>query len=557
MSPASFLYWDTIMIKIAQAQINTTVGDIKGNVDKIVSYIKQGIHENAAAIAFPELAITGYPPEDLIYKEHFVRQNVKALKKIASLSKKIIILIGFIDAHKSNVYNAAAVCCDGKVQKIYHKQKLPNYGVFDERRYFSRGRSVDSFFKIKNIKCAVNICEDIWHENGPYIKQAQKGAKIIFNLSSSPYDYTKYKTREKILQSAAQKTGCHIFYTNLVGGQDELVFDGGSMAFDDAGKLISAAKQFEEGLLITNVVKGPISATDAYSVELLHNKVVKKAKKIETIYRALALGTKDYISKNGFKKVVIGLSGGIDSAVVAAIAVEAVGADNVVGVSMPSRYSSKGTRNDAKQLAQNLNIEFKEIPILPLVDAFSDTLKPYFKGLKANIAEENIQARIRGNLLMALSNKFGWLVLTTGNKSEMAVGYCTLYGDMCGGFAVIKDVPKTMVYDVARFINSGEKEIVPNSTIERPPTAELRPNQKDQDSLPDYDMLDAILTGYVEQHQSLTRLSRKSSQNEAAKVIGLVDRSEYKRRQAPPGIKITPRAFGRDWRLPITNQYKE
>ncbi len=545
------------MLRVAQAQINPTVGDLKGNTKKIIAYIEKAKGNKADIVVFPELVLTGYPPEDLLHKDHFVKDNIKALKTIAAKSKGIFAIVGFVDKDSKGIYNAAAVIDNGKIGKVYHKQKLPNYGVFDEQRYFCEGKSGSGMFTLNKVKCAVNICEDIWHDKGPFKEQAKKGAAIIFNLSSSPYDYTKLKQRERLLAKRSKQTKAYIFYTNLIGGQDELVFDGGSLVAAPNGKIISSADRFKEELLINDVHKGPIKAAKAYGRNIT---VVKKAKpqtQIASIYNALVLGTKDYIGKNGFSKVVIGLSGGIDSALVAAVAVDAIGRDNVIGVSMPSKYSSKGTQTDAKRLAKNLGIEFKEIPIRSLVGAFDRALKPYFKGLKANVAEENIQARIRGNLLMALSNKFGWLVLTTGNKSEMAVGYCTLYGDMCGGFAVIKDVPKTKVYALCEYRNAQGKTVIPVSIIKRAPSAELRSNQKDQDSLPDYGLLDELLSGYVEKHQSFAKMAGKGRKNAAIKAINLVDLSEYKRRQAPPGIKITPRAFGRDWRLPITNKYKE
>ena len=545
------------MIRVAQAQINPTVGDLKGNLKKILSYIEKSKAKKADVVVFPELVITGYPPEDLLHKDHFVKDNIRALKQIAPVVKGIVAIVGFVDQDKNGIYNAAALIENKKVKKVYHKKRLPNYGVFDEQRYFKPGKSGAGLITINKVKCAVNICEDIWQDKGPFKGQARKGAKILFNISSSPYDYTKLKQREQLLSKRARQTKTHIFYTNIVGGQDELVFDGGSLAVDPAGKVIASSAQFSEELLLTDIHQGPISVTRAYGREITTSTKAKKLSQIASIYNALVLGTKDYVQKNGFSKVLIGLSGGIDSALVAAIAVDAIGRENVVGVSMPSKYSSKGTQNDAKRLAENLGIEFKEIPIGSLVIAFDKILQPHFKGQKPNVAEENIQARVRGNLLMSLSNKFGWLVLTTGNKSEMAVGYCTLYGDMCGGFAVIKDVPKTKVYKLCEYRNAQGKTIIPVSILKRPPSAELRANQKDQDSLPDYDTLDNLLAGYVEKHHSFTRMAQKGRKGQAKQTIGLVDRSEYKRRQAPPGVKITPRAFGRDWRLPITNKYRE
>ncbi len=539
-------------MRIALAQINPTVGDLKGNYDKILDFIRRAETQGADIVVFPELVICGYPPEDLLLKEHFIRDNLEVLQSLIKKIKGITVIVGFVDVDKKKrLYNAAAIIADGKLKGVYHKHDLPNYGVFDEKRYFDSGTSPDVFL-IDGVKIGVNICEDIWVDRGIYLSQAKKGAKVLINISSSPYDIDKLSAREKLLQTRARQTKTFLCYVNLVGGQDELIFDGGSMVTTPQGKIIANAKQFEEDLVVVDLPVGKNNVKKS-----IQRHVMPKFSQIERIYKALVLGTRDYIRKNGFKKVIIGLSGGIDSALVAAIAVEAIGKDNVIGVSMPSRYSSVGTKTDAKGVARNLGIEFKEIPIESAVESYAKILEKEFSGLAPNIAEENIQARIRGNILMALSNKFGWLVLTTGNKSEIAVGYCTLYGDMSGGYAVIKDVFKIKVYELARLCNARGKEIIPQSVIDRAPTAELRENQKDQDSLPEYDLLDQILIDYVDEHKSPAQISQKTEKSVVDKVVKLVDASEYKRRQAAPGVKITQRAFGKDWRLPITNRYQE
>ena len=539
-------------MRIALAQINPTVGDLKGNRKKILEFVHRAKGQEADIIAFPELALCGYPPEDLLLKEHFVRDNLKILQSLVKEIKGITAIIGYVDCdQKKNLYNAAAIIADGKIKDVYHKNALPNYGVFDEKRYF-QSKAKPQVFSIAGIKAAVNICEDIWVERGIYLDQVKKGAKVLINISSSPYDVDKLAKRGKLLKLRARQTKAYFCYVNLVGGQDELVFDGNSMVVSPQGRVMAMAKSFEEDLLVVDLPVG--NKDNKKSLPVSSRSPVNF---VEEMYKALVLATRDYIEKNGFKKVLIGLSGGIDSALVAAIAVDAIGKDNVVGVSMPSRYSSTATCADAKQMAENLRIQFKEIPIEEIVHGYDKALEKEFKELEPNIAEENIQARIRGNILMALSNKFGWLVLTTGNKSEFAVGYCTLYGDMSGGYAVIKDVFKTKVYELARWRNSQGQDIIPQSVIDRAPTAELRENQKDQDSLPEYALLDKILADYVDQHKSPAQLVKKYNKEVVEKVMRLVDCSEYKRRQAAPGVKITQRAFGKDWRLPITNRYKK
>ncbi len=534
------------MFKIALAQINVTVGDLASNARKILEHIQQAQKAKADVVVFAELALCGYPPEDLLLKGHFVDNNIKALGALAKKVRGITAIVGFVDSDgKGKIYNAAALIEDGAIKEVYHKHELPNYGVFDEKRYFSPGVT-DGLCKIKGVSVGVNICEDIWVEQSIYAIQTKQGAKALINMSSSPYEVGKINAREDMLVRRAKETKAFVIYVNLVGGQDELVFDGGSMVIAPNGQVIGRAKQFQEEVLVVDLASKS-------------NLIAAKSEATAEVYQALVLGTRDYVHKNGFGKVALGLSGGIDSALVAAIAVDALGKDNVIGISMPSRFNSKATRADAAQLAKNLGIAFKEIPIKGVLAGYLKLLGPYFDGLPSNSAEENLQARIRGNILMAFSNKFGWLILTTGNKSETAVGYCTLYGDMSGGFAVIKDILKTKVYELARWRNGLQQEpLIPKSTLLRAPSAELKDNQTDEESLGAYEHLDEVLQAYVEGHESLAAMATgKITLPYAQKTVAMVDRNEYKRRQAPPGIKITPRAFGRDWRLPITNKYKE
>ncbi|MGE0267774.1 MAG: NAD+ synthase [Candidatus Omnitrophota bacterium] len=559
------------MLRLSIAQINPIVGDLNGNKRKILDFINKAKNLQADLVVFPELAVCGYPPEDLLHKEHFVSDNLRTLKNLAKEVSGITVVVGFVDiGNKKEIYNAAGILAQGEIKGIYHKEELPNYGVFDEKRYFTPGNN-NNIYTLGYDYFAVNICEDLWIENGIYQKQALQGASLIINISSSPYDIQKHRSREKLVKKRAQETNSFFCYANLVGGQDELVFDGGSFIVNPKGKIMAEAHRFEEDLIAVDIslsesrerkykpfdiveIMQPIHKNKTRTISKYLNKDLKP---IEGVFKALVLGTRDYVFKNGFQKVLLGLSGGIDSALVAALAVEAVGAENVVGVTMPSRYTSKETKSDAKTLAKNLGIEYLEISIEGIFKSYLDTLSGPFKGIKADTTEENVQARIRGNILMALSNKFGWLVLTTGNKSEVAVGYCTLYGDMSGGFAVIKDISKTQVYKLVELFNLRHNPGIPESIIKRAPSAELRLNQKDQDSLPPYDMLDEILKGYVEQHKSPSVLSRKFDNKIVSEIVRKVDISEYKRRQAPPGIKITQRAFGKDWRLPITNKYQE
>lgn len=571
-------------IRIALAQINPTVGDLSGNPRKIISYIKKAKKIKADIIAFPELAVTGYPPEDLLLKPHFVQDNIEALHRIKAATENIVSVIGFVDSD-DGIYNAAAVISNGKLIDIYHKKHLPNYGVFDEYRYFRAGNKYP-VYDLGGIKIGVTICEDIWHEKSPAIVQALNGASIIINLNASPYHIGKALLREDIVSQLASKCEASVLYVNMVGGQDELVFDGGSFVSDEAGSIVARGEQFRERLIVADLkVKGRNRALTVGSRRTLKSIVLKdeSVKKIKIgpvlnqgskplnrkrsfhalsvqgeIYGALVLGTKDYVRKNGFKGVVVGMSGGIDSALVTTIAVDALGKDNVHGIFMPSVYTSKESYEDVRRHVKKLGIKIMTIPIDTLFNNYLKTLSKYFKGKKADITEENLQARIRGNLLMAFSNKFGCLVLTTGNKSEMSVGYATLYGDMAGGFAVIKDVPKMMVFEICEWRNRKEgRALIPERILWKEPSAELKKDQLDSDSLPPYSLLDPILKAYVEEDRSFDEIANMGcDMTSARRVISMIDHSEYKRRQAPPGIKITARAFGRDRRFPITNKYK-
>ncbi|MHB8846265.1 MAG: NAD+ synthase [Nitrospirota bacterium] len=564
-------------LRIAMAQINPTVGDLAGNRDRIIDTIGLARKAGADLVAFPELAVTGYPPEDLLLKPQFVQDNLRTLKEIQKATKGITAVVGFVD-RKDLLYNAAAVLHNGDLAYVYHKILLPNYGVFDEYRYFRPGNRYP-IITLRGVALGVNICEDIWFTEGPTRSQAMAGAEVIININASPYHKGKGRERLKMLAERARENNVIVSYTNAVGGQDELVFDGQSMVIDGKGRLLASGKQFEEDLVITDLKvpdRKPAVArsktehfesidriilserTGPKKIALPARKTVRSLPVCEEVYHALVLGTRDYVRKTGFKSAVIGLSGGIDSSLVAAIAVEALGRENVVGVFMPSQFSSRESREDALALAKNLGIHFLEVPIQQTFDSYLNTLRNEFARTRTDVTEENLQARIRGNLLMALSNKFRWLVLTTGNKSEMSVGYATLYGDMAGGFAVIKDVPKTLVYEICRCINRLKgKTIIPKRVMTKAPTAELRPNQKDSDSLPEYDVLDPILKAYVEDDKPFREILKLGFDRKTVeRVIRLVDSSEYKRRQAPPGVKITPRGLGKDRRFPITNRYK-
>jgi len=571
------------MLRVCLAQINPVVGGLADNRDKIINYIGKAKGLRADIVVFPELCLSGYPPEDLLLKPHFIEANKKELFKIAGATKSILAIAGFPYAEKGKIFNAAALIRDGKLRGVYKKVFLPNYGVFDEERYFSSGDKCQVISFGKQIRIGINICEDIWYAQGPQATQALLGgAKVIINISASPFCSQKIEQREELLSCRAKENNSCVLYCNLVGGQDELVFDGGSLAFDNRGKLLARGKQFEEDLLTVDLHletiklnRQPKKISFSMPKESLvylslpeleeksalpsSNRIEKKLGHLEEIYSALMLGLRDYVRKNNFKKVVLGLSGGIDSALVAVLAVDALGKENIVSLTMPSMYSSPGTKFDAKKIAGNLGIKLINIPITKLYKAYLTLVQDYFKGGKPGIAEQNIQARIRGNLLMAFSNQFGWLVLATGNKSEISTGYCTLYGDMAGGFALLKDVPKDLVYKLSAYRNNqGKKKLIPESVFRRPPTAELKKNQTDQDTLPPYPLLDKILDLYVEKDKGLSEIIRKGfNARTAARVISMVDKNEYKRRQAPPGIKITPKAFGRDRRMPITNAFSD
>ncbi|OGR79265.1 MAG: hypothetical protein A3I11_08260 [Elusimicrobia bacterium RIFCSPLOWO2_02_FULL_39_32] len=545
-------------MKIALCQINSTVGDIESNAKKILDFHHRAVSQFGADLTiFPECALPGYPAEDLLLRKNFIQKNMDCLKELAFQIKDSFAIVGFINKDKNGLYNSAALLGSSKILELYSKQALPNYGVFDEKRYFEPGQKT-KIFKILNIPMGISICEDIWVKHQPNIcvKQSKLGAKILINISSSPFFAGKFKLRLNLLKKRVKESKCPLIYVNLVGGQDELIFDGRSTAIDHRGNLIALAKSFEEDIKIVQVESSKKSNLSFIKVEKNKEELILE---VEEIYKALVLGTKDYVEKNHFKSVLIGLSGGIDSALTAVIAKEALGKEKVIGVTMPSRYSSNETLDDAKKIAENLNIKFMRIPIENLFKTYLETLTPHFKELKPDITEENLQSRIRGTILMALSNKFGSLVLTTGNKSEISVGYCTLYGDTAGGFAVLKDVPKTLVYKLAEFINKKEgKEIIPATTIKRAPTAELKPNQKDQDSLPPYDLLDQMIQYYVEEDQGYKELLKKGFESGiVSRVIKLIDSNEYKRRQSPPGIKITPKSFGKDRRMPITNGFSQ
>lgn len=560
-------------VRVAVAQINTVVGDLSGNAQKILFCMNEAVQKNADLILFPELAITGYPPEDLLLKPHFVKQNLKYLRKITAAVKDIILVTGFVAQSGGSIYNSVAIMNDKKINYIYNKKHLPNYGVFDEKRYFAAGKE-NALLKTKDFSFAVNICEDIWI---PRIDSAERDflsqADFLVNISASPYHMDKIKERQKILVKKATELSIPVIYCNLIGGQDELVFDGRSVIFSEKGRLIAGAKAFEEDLLIIdmplvpkkNRKKGNKVKTVSINYKIkekndfLRPPDIKYMPRIEEIYTALVIGLRDYVRKNNFNKVALGISGGIDSALVVCIAVEALGAPNVLAIAMPSRYSSEYTQTDAEKICKNLGIRFARIPIDNIFNAYLDTLNIHFTGMAPDKTEENIQARIRGNILMAFSNKFGHLVVNTGNKSETSVGYCTLYGDTAGGFSVIKDVPKNLVYELGRFVNSKRgKKIIPETVFKRAPSAELRPCQKDQDTLPSYKLLDGIIDLYIGKNRSFSEIVKTLKNEDIVKeILHMVDKNEYKRRQSPPGIKITPMAFGKDRRMPITNKFME
>jgi NAD+ synthase (glutamine-hydrolysing) len=541
-------------MRIALGQFNAVVGDLAGNAEKMREIYAGAVRSDVDLLVFPEMAICGYPPEDLLHKKHFLKDCSSVLEKLAADCPDKTIIVGFAENYRDNNYNSAAVLLDGRINEIYRKVQLPNYGVFDERRYFQPGTK-PVVIDVNGLNGAITICQDIWEcEWLVDFLKGKKQIRMILNISASPFHLGKIKKRQELMSQCAKVFKSAVAYCNLVGGQDELIFDGRSLFADSTGRIRASAKAFDEDLLIADIIT---TKNGTIQVKPLQAAATQPANHVEEIYQALVLGTRDYTGKNGFKRVLLGLSGGIDSSVVAAIAVAALGAENVVGLTMPSKFNSPETIGDAQKLADNLGIDFLTIPIEPILEQFDKALRTVPGWKSEGIAYENLQARIRGSILMSLSNQFGSLVLTTGNKSETAVGYATLYGDTAGGFAVIKDVPKTMVYKLAQHINKiSKRQIIPADVITRPPSAELKPDQKDSDSLPDYDLLDKILKGYVEEDKSAQQLIESGlSRDDVLRVIRMVDCNEYKRRQSPPGVKITPKAFGKDRRLPITNRY--
>ncbi|MFC1952856.1 NAD+ synthase [Chloroflexota bacterium] len=570
-------------LRIGMAQINATVGDFTGNTKKVLVAIAEARSLGVDLLTFPELVICGCPPEDLLYKQRFIEENLHCLDEVIEASSGISLVVGFVDS-KEDIYNAAAIIHDGKLIDIYHKIHIPNYDDFDENRYFQAG-SKSMIYTLAGISIGINIGEDISYENDRIVSQVRSGAQVVVNISASQYHIDKGNSTEKTLATCASDNIAIVVYNNLVGGQDELVFDGNSMVLDENGKVIVRGKQFEEDLVVADLdidsvnrkrLQDPrwqqIEGIGSDSIRLvesasplsaikppLQERQIQQLPPAGEVYQALVLGTRDYVIKNGFQKVLIGLSGGIDSSLVAAVAVDALGESNVIGIAMPSRYSSPGSISDAELLVKNLGIRFITLPIEKTFQAYLETLSEIFEGTEPNVAEENIQARIRGSLLMAVSNKFGWLVLATGNKSEMATGYATLYGDMAGGFAMIKDILKTMVYEVCHYRNSvAGSNLIPATIIEKPPSAELRPDQKDIDSLPAYELLDPVIKAYIEEEKSIEQIIASGFDEETVrKIARLVNNSEYKRLQAPQGVKITFSAFGRDRRLPITNRFSE
>jgi NAD+ synthase (glutamine-hydrolysing) len=578
-------------LRVALAQMNPMVGDLRGNSERMANVIKESERAGADLVVFPELAVTGYPPEDLLLKPGFVADNLAAVERVADATANCAAVVGFVD-EQLDLYNAAAVCAHGRICGVYRKQILPNYGVFDEQRYFAAGSGATQLFGLAGVRVGISICEDAWSPTGPIAEQAAAGAELIINLNASPYSMGRVAERERMLATRAADASCGLVYVNCVGGQDELVFDGASMVFDSSGALVASLAQFEEDTAIfdldvrpmyrkrlldprghhtakplpvttvTRPASDPAGESPARRrspvARTLEGSLAPRLDPVPEVYQALVTGTRDYVRKNGFTDVVIGLSGGIDSTLVALIAVDALGADHVHGVGMPSRYSSEGSVTDAEGLAKNLGIDFQQVPIEPAHAAFMEMLAPNMAGSEPGLTEENLQSRIRGVLLMGLSNRQNWLVLTTGNKSEAAVGYSTLYGDTAGGFAVIKDVAKTMVYRLCEWRDAaGPARVLPPEVLTKPPSAELRPGQRDDESLPPYDVLDPVLMSYVEGDATAGELLEAGYDEELVRrVVRLVDIAEYKRRQTPPGIRVTPKAFGRDRRMPITNGYR-
>ncbi len=568
-------------LRIALAQINPTVGDLDGNTELILRYSRAAEAQGADVIAFPELALTGYPPEDLLFKRQFLDEVDRHLERIVASTGDALLIVGAPHREDGKLYNGAAVARGGELVTVYHKIFLPNYGVFDELRYFQPGKECPVITH-RGVRLGLCICEDIWYPAGPPAVQRAAGAEVVVNINGSPYYRGRGGERQAMLAERARDSGLALAYVNMVGGQDELVFDGQSLAYDHTGRLIGRAAQFEEALLTVEIdadaiAKGRAPLSDVESLAdigepafYMASETTKPARDraapasiaaeldpLAEVYAALVMGTRNYIEKVGFQGAVIGLSGGIDSALTTTIAVDALGADRVTVFFMPSQYTADQSAEDSATLAQSLGVRMVTLPIRPVFDAYLRELEPIFDGHAPDVTEENIQARVRGNLLMAASNKFGWIVLTTGNKSEMGTGYSTLYGDLAGGFAVIKDVPKTLVRELSAHVNRVRgREVIPQSILDRPPTAELRHDQKDEDSLPPYSVLDPILEAYIEKDSPVEEMLAAGMPPDAVELtIRLVDRSEYKRRQAPPGVKITPRAFGRDWRLPIINRF--
>jgi len=570
-------------MRLALAQINTTVGDLDGNRERILVRLAEAKEVGADVVLFPELAVTGYPPEDLLLRPSFVEAAEESLTQIARETRGIVAFLGTPHLDR-DLYNVCAVCAAGEVKALYRKRFLPNYGVFDEHRYFAPGRDL-FLLEHGDVLLGPTVCEDIWQPGPPATDLALAGAQLIVNISASPFHVGKEREREQMLQTRARDNVCYVAFVNAVGAQDELVFDGHSVVLDDEGDVLARAPGFEEALLVVDVEPEEVVGRRLRDVrrrslesereavqdvpvvhvgsprpvaERIHGTVAPLLDDLEQMRLALELGLRDYVDKNRFREVVVSVSGGIDSALTAAIACEALGPERVHGVSMPSKFSSEGTRGDARLLAERLGADFIELPIETLVEGFLETLAEPFRGREPDLTEENLQARIRAVLLMALSNKFNWLVVAAGNKSELSVGYATLYGDLAGGFALLKDVYKTDVFRLARYLNErGRRELIPESIIERAPSAELRANQLDQDSLPPYPELDRVLEAYVELDQSREDLTSDGFDPEVVdRALAMIDRAEYKRRQAPPGVKLRPKAFGRDWRLPITNRWR-
>ena len=555
------------MVRVALAQMNQVVGDISGNSERVAAAMARARDEGAQILAVPELAVTGYPPEDLLLRKSFVQANVAAVEGLARQTSDVLTVIGFVEPADGVLYNAAAICSGGEIRAVYRKHLLPNYGVFDERRYFAPGTE-HVLIDTPDGVIGVCVCEDAWSPTGPLVSQGDAGAQLIVNINASPFHKNKLEERCEMLGDRASKAKASIAYVNMVGGQDELVFDGGSVVIDPFGEVVARFPQFVEHFGVVDVSLGEprgrsgagiqhITATLPANGQAPAPAISRVLPDAEEMYEALKLALKDYVRKNGFEKVVIGLSGGIDSTLTAAIAVDALGAENVLGIAMPSEYSSSHSVEDAKQLASNLGMEMLEIPISAPFHAYRDVMRDAFGQSEEGLAEENLQARVRGNLLMATSNRYGHLVIATGNKSEMACGYATLYGDMAGGFALLKDVFKTEVYELCAHRNQVSA-VIPTNAITKPPSAELRPDQKDSDSLPPYGVLDPILEAYIERDASLDEIVALGFDPDVvARIAAMVDRAEYKRRQAAPGPKVTTKAFGRDRRLPITNRWKE